>query len=108
MTRMHNPPHPGEVLKAYLGDTTVTEAAVQLGVSWATLSAMVLGASGVSPAMADRLGHALGTSPKLCAGMQLQHDLHQASLRGITDQDGQVIGAGEPGGARAYGSFKRQ
>jgi plasmid maintenance system antidote protein VapI len=25
MTRMHNPPHPGEVLKAYLGDRTVTD-----------------------------------------------------------------------------------
>jgi hypothetical protein len=26
----------------------------------------------------------------------------------ITDQDGRVIGAGEPGDARAYRSFKRQ
>ena len=108
MTRMHNPPHPGEVLKAYLGDKTVTEAAVQLGVSRATLSAMVRGASRVSPAMAERLGNALVTSPALWAGLQLQHDLHQSSLRGITDLDGRVIGAVEPGDARAYRSRKRQ
>lgn len=108
MTRMHNPPHPSEVLKAYLGDKTVTEAVAQLGVSRATMSAMVLGASGVSPAMADRLGNALGTSAELWAGLQLQYDLHQSSLRGITDQDGRVIGADEPGDARAYRNFKRQ
>ena len=108
MTRMHNPPPPGEVLKACLGDKTVTEAAAQLGVSRATRSAMVLGASGVSPAMADRLGNALGTSPELWAGLQLQHDLHQSSLRGITDLDGRVIGAGGPGDARAYRCCKRQ
>lgn len=108
MTRMHNPPHPGEVLKAYLGDKTVTEAAVQLGVRRAALSAMVLGASGVSPTMADRLGSALGTSAELWAGLQLQHDLHQSSLRGTTDLDGRVIGAGEPGEARGYRRRKRQ
>ncbi|MEY2678885.1 MAG: hypothetical protein RLZ00_1577, partial [Pseudomonadota bacterium] len=27
MTRMHNPPHPGEVLREYLGAVTVTDAA---------------------------------------------------------------------------------
>lgn len=108
MTRMHNPPPPGEVLKAYLGDKTVTEAAAQLGVRRATLSALVRGASGVTPAMADRLGNALGTSAALWAGLQLQHDLHQASLREITDLDGRVIGAGAPADARAYPSRKRQ
>lgn len=33
MTRMHNPPHPGEVLREYLGDITVTEAAMKLDVN---------------------------------------------------------------------------
>ena len=32
MTRMHNPPHPGEILREYLGGITVTQAAVKLGV----------------------------------------------------------------------------
>ena len=60
MTQMHNSPHPGKVLKAYLGDRTVTETAAWLGVSRATLSAIVRGACGVSPGMADRLGNAFG------------------------------------------------
>ena len=78
MTRMHNPPHPGEVLREYLGSTTVTEAAVRLGVGRVTLQRVVSGASGISPDMAYRRGAAFGTSPELWAGMQLQYDLHQA------------------------------
>ena len=77
MTRMHNPPHPGEVLREYLGDVTVTEAAARLGVSRVTLSRVVTGAAGISD-MAIRLGEAFGTSPDLWAGMQMQFDLHQA------------------------------
>ena len=78
MTRMHNPPHPGEVLREYLGDVTVTQAAIQLGVNRVTLSRVVTGSSGVSADMAYRLGEAFGTSPELWAGLQLQYDLHQA------------------------------
>jgi addiction module HigA family antidote len=79
MTRMYNPPHPGEVLREYLGDVTVTEAAVKLGINRVTLSRVVTGSSGVSADMAYRLGSAFGTSPEMWAGMQLQYDLHQAS-----------------------------
>lgn len=78
MTRMHNPPHPGEVIREYLGDITVTEAAVMLGVNRVTLSRVVTGSSGVSADMAYRLAEAFGTSPELWAGMQLQYDLYQA------------------------------
>lgn len=78
MTRMHNPPHPGEILREYLGDITVTEAAVKLGVHRVTLSRIVTGSSGVSADMAYRLGEAFGTSPELWGGMQLQYDLYQA------------------------------
>ena len=78
MTRMHNPPHPGEVLREYLGETTVTAAAVSLGVNRVTLNRIVTGASGISADMADRLASAFGTSAELWAGMQLQYDLHQA------------------------------
>lgn len=66
MTRMHNPPHPGEVLREYLGDITVTEAAVKLGVNRVTLSRIVTGSSGVSPDMAYRLADAL--APTLNCG----------------------------------------
>ena len=78
MTRMHNPPHPGEVLREYLGDITVTEAALKLGVNRVTLSRLVSGSAGVSADMAYRLGDAFGTSPELWAGMQLQYDLYHA------------------------------
>jgi antitoxin HigA-1 len=78
MTRMHNPPHPGEILREYLGAITVTQAATQLGINRVTLARVVTGASGVSADMAYRLGAAFGTSPELWAGMQLQYDLYQA------------------------------
>ena len=78
MTRMHNPPHPGEVIREYLGDISVTEAALKLGINRVTLSRVVTGGSGVSADMAYRLAAAFGTSPELWAGMQLQYDLYQA------------------------------
>ena len=78
MTRMHNPPHPGLVLREYLGTVTVTEAALKLGVNRVTLSRVISGAAGISADMAYRLGEGLGTSPELWAGMQLQYDLYQA------------------------------
>lgn len=78
MTRMHNPPHPGEVLKEYLDDVSITNAARTLGVGRVTLSRVVTGAAGVSPDMAYRLAAAFGTSPELWAAMQLQYDLHRA------------------------------
>jgi len=62
MTRMHNPPHPGEVLCEYLGDMPVTVAATHLHVNRVTLSRVLNGASGISADMAIRLGQAFGTS----------------------------------------------
>jgi len=79
MTRMFNPPHPGEVLREYLGNITVTEAAAKLGVNRVTLSRVLSGNAGVSADMAFRLGIAFGTSPEMWAGMQMQYDLHAAS-----------------------------
>ncbi|WP_288125720.1 HigA family addiction module antitoxin, partial [Microcystis sp. LE19-131.1A] len=58
---MHNPPHPGEVLKELCLEPlnlTVTEAAEALGVSRKTLSAILNGRAGISPEMAIRLGKA--------------------------------------------------
>ena len=43
-----------------------------------TLSRVVTGSSGISAAVAYRLADALGTSPELWAGMQMQYDLYQA------------------------------
>jgi len=81
MTRMHNPPHPGKVLRQYLGRLTVTETAARLGVGRVTLQRLVNGAAGVSPDMAYRLAAAFGTSAELSAGMQMQYDLYRAGHR---------------------------
>lgn len=79
--RMHNPPHPGEVLRDYLGGVSITGAAKHLGVTRAALSRILNGSAGISAEMALRLSEALGTSPELWIGMQAQYDLWKASRR---------------------------
>jgi len=76
--RMHNPPHPGLVLRDYLGGTSVSTAAAYLRVTRVTLSRVLNGKAGISAAMALRLGAALGTSPELWMNMQSQYDLWRA------------------------------
>ncbi len=73
-----NPAHPGEVLRDYLGEMTIAEAATRLGVTRAHLSRILNGHAGVSAAMSLRLSAALGTSPEFWLKMQMQHDLWQA------------------------------
>ena len=73
-----NPAHPGEVLKDYLGDMTVSEAAKRLGVTRAHLSRTINGRAGISAAMSLRLAAAIGTSPEFWLKMQLHYDLWQA------------------------------
>jgi antitoxin HigA-1 len=73
-----NPAHPGEVLRDYLGEMTVAEAATRLGVTRAHLSRILNGRAGVSAAMSLRLSAALGTSPEFWLKMQMQFDLWQA------------------------------
>ncbi|HEX5343655.1 MAG TPA: HigA family addiction module antitoxin [Duganella sp.] len=80
MTRMHNPPHPGEVLREYLASFAIADVAAHIGVSHMALQRIVDGAENISVDMACRLGDALGTSPEFWAGMQLDYDLYQASL----------------------------
>ena len=70
MTTMHNPPHAGEVLREWLGDMSVTEAAQRLGVARVTLSRVLNGSSGISAGMALRLQAAFGTSPEMWMGLQ--------------------------------------
>jgi addiction module HigA family antidote len=73
-----NPAHPGEVLRDYLGEMTVAEAATRLGVTRAHLSRILNGRAGVSASMSLRLSAALGSSPEFWLKMQMQHDLWQA------------------------------
>ncbi|TDU23167.1 addiction module HigA family antidote [Chromohalobacter marismortui] len=81
MNRMHNPAHPGAVLREYIGDISVTEAAKRLGVTRAALSRILNGNAGISADMALRLEQALGTSAELWLEMQLKYELWQAAQR---------------------------
>jgi addiction module HigA family antidote len=76
--KMHNPPHPGEVIKELCLEPlglSVTDAARALGVSRKTLSALLNGRSGISPEMALRLAKAFDTSPESWLNQQMQYDL---------------------------------
>ncbi|WP_253253801.1 HigA family addiction module antitoxin [Acidithiobacillus marinus] len=76
---MHNPAHPGEVLREWLPeDMTVTQAAKDLRVSRLTLSKLLNGRVGVTANMALRLSTWLGTSPGFWLDMQTQWELWQA------------------------------
>ena len=76
--RMHNPAHPGEILKAmYLEPmgVSITKAADALGVSRKHVSAIVNGRVPVTPDMAVRLAGVFGTEPEIWINLQAQHDL---------------------------------
>ncbi len=83
---MHNPPHPGEIIKELCLDPlglSVTEAADALGVSRKTLSAILNGRAGISPEMAVRLSIAFDTSAESWLNQQSQYELwHAEHLRG--------------------------
>jgi addiction module HigA family antidote len=80
-TEMHNPPHPGLVLREYLEDMSVTLAASRLHVSRATLSGILNGGKGISPEMSLRLAKALGTHESFWYDMQANYDLWQAKRK---------------------------
>lgn len=76
--KMHDPPHPGEVLKKLCLEPlglSVTETARSLGVSRKTFSAILNGRAGISPEMAIRLSIAFDTSAESWLNQQLQYDL---------------------------------
>ena len=81
---MHNPPHPGEVLRKLCLEPlglSVTQAAKALGVSRKTLSAILNGRAGISPEMAVRLSIAFDTTAESWLNQQVQYDLWQAERR---------------------------
>lgn len=90
MSRMFNPPHPGETLKEdvlpALG-LSVTEAAAQLGVTRAALSRVLNGRAAISPEMALRiegwLGMENGGRADTWIGQQAAYDLWKARKAGI-------------------------
>ena len=79
--KMHNPPHPGEILRDLCLEPvglSVTRAAEALGVSRKTLSAILNGRAGISPEMDIRLSLAFDTSAETWLNQQSQYDLWQA------------------------------
>ena len=82
MSRMHDPAHPGEVLKEWIPEgMTVTAAAAQLGVSRVMLSKILMGRAGISADMALRLSAWLGTTPEIWLDMQSARDLWEAEQK---------------------------
>ncbi len=76
--KMHNPPHPGEILRELCLEPlglSVTRTAEALGVSRKTLSAILNGRAGISPEMAIRLSKAFGTTAESWLNQQVQYDL---------------------------------
>ncbi|HSL84478.1 MAG TPA: HigA family addiction module antitoxin [Thermoanaerobaculia bacterium] len=81
---MHDPPHPGEVLRTLCIEPlglTVTEAARALDVSRKTLSEILNGHSGITPEMAVRLSLAFSTTAESWLAQQLQYDLWRAEQK---------------------------
>ena len=78
---MHNPPHPGKVLREYLGEIGIAEAAKRLHVTRTTLSRVVNGRAGISAEMSLRLSEALGTHAAFWSGLQMDYDLWHASRK---------------------------
>jgi addiction module HigA family antidote len=78
---MYNPLHPGRLLRVYLGEMPVGEAAKRLHVARSTLSRVLNGRASISADMALRFSEAFGNQPYMCLGMQQQYDLWHASRR---------------------------
>jgi addiction module HigA family antidote len=84
MMKMHNPPHPGVILRELCIEPLglgITEAAEALGVTRKTLSAILNGRSGISPEMAVRLSLAFGTSSESWLNQQSQYALWEAEKK---------------------------
>lgn len=77
---MHNPPHPGEVLRElYMGPMglTVAKMAKVLRMSRKALSQLVNGHTRITPETALRLSMALDNTPESWLNLQQQYDLWQ-------------------------------
>jgi addiction module HigA family antidote len=94
---MHNPPHPGEVLRdgvfAGTGET-VTSFARRLGVSRVALSRVLNGQAAISAEMALRLAAALGGTAESWLHMQASYDLWEAR-RAVGKKLNRIVPLGE-------------
>jgi len=74
---MHDPSHPGELLREWLEGTqiSITALAAHIGVTRAKLSRIINGHAGVTAEIDLRLNQALGTREGLWLDLQTQRDL---------------------------------
>ena len=82
MTTMHEPLHPGQIVKDALingAGLSVTEAASRLGISRTALSRVLNCHTGISPEMALRLSKLLRTSIEMWINVQAQYDTWKVS-----------------------------
>jgi addiction module HigA family antidote len=82
MSKMFNPPHPGEILADTVlredGGISVTAFAEKLGMTRTAISRIIHGKAAISTDMSIRLEEALGTSAETWLAMQAAYDLWQA------------------------------
>ena len=74
---LHNPSYPGEILREWLdgANITVTQLAMHIGVTRATLSRILNGHAGITADMDLRLHQALGSREGLWLDLQKQREL---------------------------------
>lgn len=76
---MFNPPHPGELVREFMGDTTVTQMAKHLKMTRANLSMILNGHTGISAMVAIKLSEALPNwPPSFWLLLQNDYDLWHA------------------------------
>ncbi len=80
MAMMHNPAHPGELIRELCLEPkgiSVADAAERLGVSRKTLYKIINGKGAVTPEMALRLELVFGSTAQTWLNMQTTYDLWQ-------------------------------
>jgi addiction module HigA family antidote len=80
--RMHNPPHPGRIIKEAIEalPMTVTAFASHIGVSRVALSRVLNEKAGVTPEMSIKISEAFGQdAPDIWFNIQNYYDFWQAS-----------------------------
>ena len=75
---MHNPSHPGRILKLSLADMDITEAAGRLDIARPTLAKILNGKAGIAAEMAERLAKFFPNSSIFWMNLQTNFDLAQA------------------------------
>lgn len=85
MATMHNPAHPGAILREWIDGLelpTQGEFAKAVDINRVTLSKILNGHAGITADMDVRLAKALGTTPGYWLALQSQFDLAGALARG--------------------------